>query len=92
MIKPHNFLGGSFSILGTAFFVLTIIFIFTSDIQTGSSIVIYQYRPLVAPALITGLIFFNTGIFFIWKEYLISEQRKRVKIKLAAQNIENKEE
>lgn len=88
MIKPRIFIGYCFSILGTAFFVVTIIFIFSSNLRTGDSIVIYPYRPLVAPALISGLVFFSTGIISIWNEYLMSQAKKRLRQELAAKNRE----
>jgi len=78
MIKPRIFIGYIFSSLGVAFFIVTVLFIFSSFLKTGSSIIFYPYRPLGAPALITGLVFFNSGIIAIWNEYLISQQKKRV--------------
>jgi hypothetical protein len=76
MAKISTFLGYSFASLGVAFFVITVIFIFTSTIQLGSLTVTFPYRPLVGPALVTGLIFFNAGIFGIWTEYLRVKRRQ----------------
>ena len=82
-MKLRSFLGYGFSSLGTGFFVVTVFFIFNSYKQIGSSTVIYPYTPLVAPALISGLVFFNAGLVFIWNEYLFSKQRKKVQLQLA---------
>jgi hypothetical protein len=82
MVKLRTFLGYSFSSLGVAFFVMTVIFVFASDVQTGVSNLLYPYRPLAVPALVSGLVFFNSGVIGIWLEYLIFKQRKKLLSKI----------
>jgi hypothetical protein len=82
MVSLRFFLGYIFSILGAVFFAITVFFIFASEMQTGTSNVIYQYRPLVLPALFSGLVFFNSGLISIWLEYLKFKQRKKLWLKL----------
>jgi len=82
MINLRSFLGYTLSSLGVLFFVLTIIFIFASNIQAGASNIIYPYRTLAIPALVSGLVFFNAGVIGIWLEYLILKQRKKLLTKL----------
>lgn len=92
MVKISTFLGYSFSGLGVAFFVVTVIFIFTSITQSGSLTLVYPYHSLVGPALITGLIFFNAGIFGIWTEYLRGKRKQENLLKYKLRQNEKREE
>ena len=82
MINLRTFLGYTLSSLGVVFFIMTIIFVFATGIQSGASNIIYPYRSLAAPALVSGLVFFNAGVIGIWLEYLILKQRKKLLTKL----------
>jgi hypothetical protein len=92
MVKMGTFLGVSFASLGVVFFVMTVNFIFTSVIHSGASTITYPYRPLALPSLVTGLVFFDFGIFGIWIEYLRGKRRKEamLKFKLRQSNKEKK--
>ena len=81
MVKLAVFLGYSFASLGIGLFAITIIFIFTSAISPNTSTVTYPYRPLATPSLITGLIFFDFGIFGIWLEYVRAKRRQEAQLK-----------
>lgn len=89
MTKASTFLGYSFASLGIAFFVITVIFIYTSTGQAGGKTIAYPYHSLVGPALITGLIFFNAGIFGIWTEYLRVKRRQENLLKYKLRQSEN---
>jgi hypothetical protein len=65
MVKLGAFLGYSFSSLGIGLFVITSFFIFAWAKYPGASDVIYPYRVLAGPSLVTGLL-------FLILEYLVS--------------------
>jgi intracellular septation protein A len=81
MVKLAVFLGYSFASLGIGLFAITIMFIFASAISPNASTVTYPYRPLATPSLITGLIFFDFGIFGIWLEYVRAKRRQEAQLK-----------
>lgn len=76
-VKIATFLSYCFAGLGIVFFIVTVVFIFTSVRDSDISLVSYPYHPLAGPSLLTGLVFFNLGIFGIWIEYLRVKRRQK---------------